>query len=80
MLGSPLASVDVNVNSRNSAQKAKVSKQYQKKSHLEHSESKVVGETTRGAREMHEEWGEQQSSPSRCRLRLIRNCAFLNFV
>ena len=26
MLGSPLASVDVNVNSRNSAQKAKVSK------------------------------------------------------
>ena len=58
MLGSPLASVDVNVNSRNSAQKAKVSKQYQKKSHLEHSESKVVGETTRGAREMHEEWGE----------------------
>ena len=46
MLGSPLASMDVNANSRNSAQKAKVSKQYQKKSHLEHSKLKVVGEVS----------------------------------
>ena len=79
MLGSPLASVDVNVNSRNSAPKAKVSKQYQKKSHLEHSESKVVGETTRGAREMREEWETAKFTLS-LSSRLIRNCAFLNFV
>ena len=38
MLSAPLAPLDANANTRNSAQKAKVSKQYQKKSHLEHSE------------------------------------------
>ena len=40
MISSPLASLDGNASaaSRNSAQKAKVSKQYQKKSHLDHSE------------------------------------------